>query len=135
MARSRSNRSQSGSGPSNPSGSRLVYSTESRPSPAGGSGKKTRRKSGNPSTTPRAPADGVVRVWRQTKGRKGKGVTVVTGLQLPAEELSQLAGELKKKCGSGGTTKDGVIEIQGDHRDTLVDELRRRGHRTKLAGG
>ena len=60
---------------------------------------------------------------------------MVTGLRLPAEELSKLAGELKKKCGSGGTAKDGVVEIQGDHRDTVVDELRRRGFKTKLAGG
>lgn len=79
--------------------------------------------------------DGVVRVGRQTKGRKGKGVTVVTGLPLAAAELEKLARELKKKCGSGGTVRDGVIEIQGEHRDTLVEELGRRGYSVKRSGG
>ncbi len=83
-----------------------------------------------------APAgDGVVRVGRQTKGRKGKGVTVVTGLPVGHDELEKLARELKKKCGSGGTVRDGVIEIQGEHRDTLVEELGRRGFRAKRSGG
>lgn len=79
--------------------------------------------------------DGVVRVGRQTQGRKGKGVTVITGLPLQAEELRGLASELKRRCGTGGTVKDGVIEIQGDHRDDLVDELGRRGYKAKRAGG
>ena len=79
--------------------------------------------------------DGVVRVRRETKGRKGKGVTLVTGVPLGASELTKLAKELKKKCGSGGTAKDGVIEIQGDHRDTVVPLLERRGYVVKRAGG
>jgi translation initiation factor 1 len=79
--------------------------------------------------------DGVVRVDRQTKGRKGKGVTVVTGCPLSDAELELLAGELKRRCGSGGTVKDGVIEIQGDHRDALVTELSKRGYTVKRAGG
>jgi translation initiation factor 1 len=79
--------------------------------------------------------DGIVRVGRETKGRRGKGVTVITGLCLPERELRKLAGELKQKCGSGGTVKDGVIEIQGDHRDALLEELSRRGHTVKRAGG
>lgn len=79
--------------------------------------------------------DGFVRVGRQTQGRKGKGVTVITGLPLQAEELHGLASELKRRCGTGGTVKDGVIEIQGDHRDALVDELGRRGYKAKRAGG
>ncbi len=79
--------------------------------------------------------DGTVRVGRQTKGRKGKGVTVVTGLPLTAAELDELARDLKKKCGSGGTVRDGVIEIQGEHRDTLVEELGRRGYSAKRSGG
>lgn len=83
--------------------------------------------------TPRG--DGVVRVSRQTKGRKGKGVTVITGVPLPPSELSALATELKKKCGSGGTLRDGVIEIQGDHRDALVGLLQARGWAVKLSGG
>ncbi len=84
----------------------------------------------------RAPAgDGVVRVGRQTKGRKGKGVTVITGLPLPSDELDKLARDLKKKCGSGGTVRDGAIEIQGEHRDALVEELSRRGFTVRRSGG
>lgn len=82
-----------------------------------------------------SPGDGVVRVGRQTKGRKGKGVTVVTGVPVAAAELEKLARELKKKCGSGGTVRDGVIEIQGEHRDALVEELGRRGYTVKRSGG
>lgn len=80
-------------------------------------------------------ADGSVRVSRETQGRKGKGVTVIAGLGLASAELDALATELKKFCGSGGTTADGRIEIQGDHRDRLVDELIRRGWKAKRAGG
>ena len=79
--------------------------------------------------------DGVVRVARQTKGRKGAGVSLVTGVPLASAELKALAKELKKKCGSGGTVKDGVIEIQGDHRDLLVEMLEKRGFKAKKAGG
>ncbi len=78
---------------------------------------------------------GPVRVSRQTKGRKGKGVTLVTGLPLADEDLRSLAGELKRQCGTGGTVKDGVIEIQGDSRDRVVQELNRRGYAAKRAGG
>lgn len=79
--------------------------------------------------------DGIVRVRRETKGRKGAGVTVITGLPLDAAQLKELAGHLKKKCGCGGTIKEGVIEIQGDHRDLLVTELQGRGWTVKRAGG
>lgn len=79
--------------------------------------------------------DGNVRVGRQTKGRKGKGVTVITGLPLPPDQLACLGRELKKRCGSGGTVRDGVIEIQGEHRDFLVEELVRRGYRARRSGG
>jgi len=79
--------------------------------------------------------DGIVRVGRQTKGRKGKGVTVVSGLPLGQADLEKLARELKKRCGSGGTVRDGTIEIQGEHRDTLVEELGRRGYSVKRSGG
>ncbi len=79
--------------------------------------------------------DGVVRVARETKGRKGKGVSIVTGVPLPGDQLQQLAKELKARCGAGGTVKDGVIEIQGEHRDTLVQELTNRGFQVKRAGG
>lgn len=83
----------------------------------------------------RPAGDGVARVGRETKGRKGKGVTVVTGLSLGDSELADLAKRLKKKCGSGGTVRNGVIEIQGDHRDTIVSELEALGHKAKRAGG
>jgi translation initiation factor 1 len=86
--------------------------------------------------TPAKPTgDTAVRVSRETQGRKGKGVTVVSGLGLPGPRLEALAAELKKKCGSGGTVAAGRIEIQGDHRDRLVDELTRRGWKAKRAGG
>jgi translation initiation factor 1 len=71
--------------------------------------------------------DTVMRVSRQTKGRKGSGVCLITGLPLNEAELKKLARELKKKCGSGGTVKNGIIEIQGDHRDILVDILTKMG--------
>jgi translation initiation factor 1 len=77
--------------------------------------------------------DGIVRVGRETKGRKGKGVTVVTGL--PASELDRIAGGLKRMCGSGGTVREGTIEIQGDHRDKIVEELKKQGWNVKRAGG
>ncbi len=79
--------------------------------------------------------DGIVRVSRQTKGRKGKGVTLITGVPLGLEELKILAGELKARCGCGGTVKDGVIEIQGEHRDKLVETLQKKGWTVKKAGG
>lgn len=79
--------------------------------------------------------DGNVRVGRETKGRKGKGVTVVSGVPLGGAELEALATHLKKRCGSGGTVKDGVIEVQGDHRDLIVAELQGRGWNVKRVGG
>ena len=79
--------------------------------------------------------DGVVRVGRETAGRKGAGVTVITGVPLAAAELAALASTLKKRCGSGGTARDGRIEIQGDHRDTLVTELRKMGYTVRRSGG
>ncbi len=85
-------------------------------------------------TGPGTPNDGIIRVGRQTQGRKGKGVTTVHGVPLHGKELTALAKELKKKCGSGGTTRDGVIEIQGDHRDRLIPELQKRGWTVKRSG-
>lgn len=83
-----------------------------------------------------APAgDGVVRVSRQTRGRKGSGVTLITGLPLDREGIEALARKLKQLCGSGGTVKDGVIEIQGDKRALLVEALLREGFRAKAVGG
>ena len=81
------------------------------------------------------PGQAKVRVGRETAGRKGKGVTVVTGLPLSGEALEELATRLKKRCGTGGTVRDGVIEIQGDHRDTLLGELEKLGYAPKRSGG
>jgi len=88
-----------------------------------------------PKGAPGAARPSAVRVGRETKGRAGKGVTVITGLPLSPDEMQALAGELKKRCGSGGTVRDGVIEIQGDHRDTLVAALIRLGWAAKKSGG
>ena len=86
-------------------------------------------------TGPVRAGDGIVRVGRETKGRKGKGVTVVTGCALDPARLAQLATRLKRRCGSGGTVKDGVIEIQGDHRDLVLAELQKEGWTVKRTGG
>ena len=76
-----------------------------------------------------------MRIRRETKGRKGKGVTTVSGVNLAEAELKTLAKLLKQTCSTGGTVKDGVIEIQGDHRQILKTELEKHGHQVKLAGG
>jgi translation initiation factor 1 len=77
----------------------------------------------------------VVRIRREAKGRRGKTVTTISGVPLPSDGLRELAGELKRLCGTGGSAKEGVIEIQGDHRDKLMEELQGRGYTVKLAGG
>jgi len=82
-----------------------------------------------------ARGDGIVRIQRESKGRNGKTVTVIRGVPLEGEALRLLAGELKRHCGTGGTLKDGLIEIQGDHRDMLYDALVKKGFRVKMAGG
>lgn len=82
-----------------------------------------------------AALDGIIRIRRETSGRKGKGVTTIQGVPLDAEALKTLAKSLKKRCGTGGSVKDGVIEIQGDHRDVLRRELESLGYKVKLAGG
>jgi translation initiation factor 1 len=110
-----------------------VYSTESgrvcpkcgRPALQCICGKKSARPRG----------DGVVRIQRDSKGRKGKTVTLISGVPLNDEGLHALLTELKRKCGSGGALKDGVLEIQGDHRDTLFEDLKQRGFTVKKAGG
>ena len=83
----------------------------------------------------RPAGDGVVRVRRETKGRGGKTVTAVVGVPVDDEALKALAGELKRRCGAGGTVKEGVIEIQGDFCDLVVAELAKQGFTVKRAGG
>jgi translation initiation factor 1 len=84
---------------------------------------------------PTGQRTGAVRVGRATQGRGGRVVSVITGLPLGDGELAALAAELRKRCGSGGTVRDGTIEIQGEHRDTLVAELVRRGYQARRSGG
>jgi translation initiation factor 1 len=105
--------------------SRLVYSTETG-----------RIQPQDEARVPVVPAvDGIVRIRRETKGRKGKGVTTVYGIPVNPSELKVIAKSLKKLCGSGGSLKHGVIEIQGDHRDRVMAELEKQGYSVKLAGG
>ena len=119
------------------SNSRLVYST--------GAGRlcpecarpiaECRCKRSKPAQPAAPKGDGIVRVGRETKGRRGKGVTVISGVPLAGAALEELATGLKKRCGSGGTVDGGVIEIQGDHRETLVAELGKLGYTVKRSGG
>ena len=107
----------------NDNNSRLVYSTDS--------GRIDEPKA----AVVRPKGDGIVRIQRQTSGRKGKGVCLITGVDLDDAALDKLTTELKKKCGCGGSVKDGVIEIQGDKRDLLKQLLEAKGMKVKLAGG
>lgn len=107
----------------NDDNSRLVYSTDSG---------RIKQEEAKPE---RAKGDGIVRIQHQTSGRKGKGVCLITGVDLDDAALDKLAAELKKKCGCGGSVKDGVIEIQGDKRDLLKQLLEGKGMKVKLAGG
>jgi translation initiation factor 1 len=102
---------------------RLVYSTEDG----------DRRKPSRRPAAPELPRDGVVRVFRDKGGRRGKIVTVVRGL--PPSDLKEVASDLKRLCGSGGAVKDGAVEIQGDHREKVAERLRAQGRQVKLAGG
>ena len=79
--------------------------------------------------------DGIVRISRSTKGRKGRGVTIIEGIPLEGQQLKTLAMKLKQRCGAGGTIKDGTIEIQGEHRDLLFSELTKLGYSVKRSGG
>lgn len=84
---------------------------------------------------PLPTGDGIVRVSRETKGRGGKAVTLVKGVLVDEAALTQLGKQLKTACGSGGTVKDGVIEVQGDHVDRVIAALQKLGHKVKRAGG
>ncbi len=86
-------------------------------------------------SAPVAAGDGIVRISRETKGRGGKAVTVVRGLAMDASDLAALAKQLKAACGSGGTVKDGTVEVQGDHADKVAAFLQAKGHQVKRSGG
>ncbi|OBX01756.1 stress response translation initiation inhibitor YciH [Gallibacterium genomosp. 1] len=105
------------------SDSQLVYSTEN--------GRIKPQKQ----VQQRPQGDGIVRIQRQTSGRKGKGVCVISGLPLDDKALSDLASLLKKRCGCGGSVKNGTIEIQGENRDLLKQLLEEKGFKVKLSGG
>ena len=107
------------------SNSRLVYST--------GDGDRRRRERAPEPKGPQLPNDSVVRVFREKGGRGGKVVTVVRGL--PPRELSSVASDLKRHCGTGGAAKNGAVEIQGDHREKIAARLEAQGYVVKLAGG
>ena len=113
--------------------SELVYSTDGGDR-RGARGERRRRDEPVPAR-PGVPADGVVRVFRETSGRKGRTVTLVTGVPGSDAERKAVAGELKRLCGTGGAIRPGAIEVQGDHRERIAEFLRGRGLRVKLAGG
>lgn len=114
--------------------SNLVYSTD-HGAMCPGCGKPVAQCTCAKKRQAASQGDGIVRISRQTKGRKGKGVSCVSGIPLPPDKLEALAKQLKQRCGAGGTVKDGVIEIQGDHREALALELGKLGYTVKLAGG
>ncbi len=107
----------------------IVYSTEhsKKPLPCSNSIKKHQPHI--------IKSDGIVRIGRETKGRKSKGVTIITGISLSHSQLLKLSQQLKQKCGAGGTVKNDVIEIQGDHRNALLEELKKKGYKVKICGG
>lgn len=106
------------------SNSKLVYSTET--------GRVNEPKKQNQQTK---TGDGIVRVKREVKGRKGKPVTTIHGIEADNSTLKEIASKLKRKCGVGGSLKNGVIEIQGDKRDIIIPELEKEGFKVKRAGG
>ncbi len=112
--------------------SQLVYSTDAgRICPECGAAEHA----GKCDTSGQVLGDGKVRIQRETKGRKGAGVTLITGVPLAEKELKVLAKALKKKCGVGGAVKKGIIEMQGDQREVCLKALSGKGWDVKLAGG
>ncbi|SFG07763.1 translation initiation factor Sui1 [Neptunomonas qingdaonensis] len=116
--------------------SRLVYSTQAGDvCPECRQAKNACCCQENADTNRIASLDGIVRIRRETSGRKGKGVTTVTGVPLAEAELKRLSKQLKQHCGTGGALKNGIIEIQGDHRETIKAFLEKLDYTVKLAGG
>lgn len=117
--------------------SRLVYSTETGRicSECGRPQAKCICRKTKQRTEQNEAADGIIRIKREKKGRKGKTVTTISGFRENHAEQKRIASELKNRCGTGGSVKDGVIIIQGDHRETVKDELAKQGFTVKLAGG
>lgn len=115
--------------------SRLVYSTEKkRPScPDCGESEDFCKCSG--AKQAQSTGDGIVRIRREVKGRRGKTVTTLSGVPLSAGPMADLASDLKRCCGTGGSVKAGVIVIQGDHRQRIKGWLEKKGYAVKLAGG
>jgi translation initiation factor 1 len=115
--------------------SRLVYSTDAqiignrKPEAAG------KKSSPAKAPPPGFPDDGVVRISREKGNRGGKTVTMIRGLPETGDALTARAQELKRACGAGGTVREGAIEIQGDHRESLAEKLTALGYKVKLAGG
>lgn len=106
--------------------SKLVYSTD---------GGRVEEKDDKPEITGQSFKDGMVKISRQTKGRKGKGVVVIEGIELSTEEFKKTAQTIKKKCGTGGAVKGDTIEIQGDDREKVKQVLESLGYKCKFAGG
>ena len=121
--------------------SRLVYSTETGRicrkcgKPAADCKCKNKKPATAKKSQPGYPDDGTVRIRREVKGRKGKTATVIIGLPLDDNDLKQFAKKLKQRCGTGGSVKEGAIIIQGDHRNTILDEIKKKGYKAKLVGG
>ncbi len=117
--------------------SKLVYSTESgRICPkCGKPARSCACKGKQVKSQGTVKADGIIRIRREKKGRKGKTVTTISGFMEGKDDLKQISKGLKNKCGSGGSIKDGIIIIQGDHRQTIQNELKGQGFTVKLAGG
>lgn len=121
--------------------SRLVYSTESgricpqcnKPVSSCACKKKKNKTTNKPGRN--YPDDGVIRIMRETKGHKGKTVTVIVNVPFENVELKEFAKKMKTRCGTGGSVKEGEIVIQGDHRQTVLDEIINQGYKAKLAGG
>jgi translation initiation factor 1 len=121
--------------------SRLVYSTETGRicrkcgKPAANCKCKKKKSATARKSMPGYPDDGTVRIRREVKGRKGKTATVITGIPLDDNDMKQFAKELKQRCGTGGSVKDGIMIIQGDHRKTILAEIKKKGYNAKIAGG